>query len=182
MFAWPTQPLSAPIQIDARSLRNALGAFPTGVCLVTTVGADGKREGMTINSFASVSLTPPLILWSVREHARSADVFLNTPHFVLSVLAADQQDLAIHFAKPAADKFSSHEDEFEVGLGGCPRLRRALSTYECSLYSSHPEGDHSILVGLVQAFSHQDLAPLMFHRGRMGSMADLAGLAPAAAG
>ncbi len=148
---------------------------------MTTRGADGKREGMTINSFASVSLDPPLILWSVREQARSADVFLSSPHFVLSVLAADQQDLAMHFAMPALDKFSSMEDEFEVGLGGCPRLRRALTTFECSLYSSHPEGDHSILVGLVQRFSHQELEPLMFHCGRMGGMADLAGRALVAA-
>lgn len=174
MFAWPQQFVSEQSAFDVRALRQSLGSFCTGVCLVTTVSQDGKREGMTINSFSSVSLSPPLVLWSVREAARSADVYATAPYFIISVLATDQHALAMNFAKPAADKFSSVEDLFEPGLGGCPRLRRAVSTYECRLYSCHLEGDHSILVGHVQRFSHAQLPPLIFHQGRMGSLADLA--------
>lgn len=182
MFAWPEQPMLPQSSIDTRAFRNSLGAFPSGVCLVSTVGADGKREGMTINSFASVSLTPPLVLWSVRQEARSADVFLSAPHFVVSILAADQQSLALAFAKPAPDKFAAWEDHFETGLGGCPRLKQAVATYECSAYSCHREGDHSILVGQVLRLTHQDHEPLMFLRGRVGSLAELAesAVAPAA--
>jgi flavin reductase (DIM6/NTAB) family NADH-FMN oxidoreductase RutF len=129
---------------------------------------------MTINSFSSVSLTPPLILWSVRDAARSADIFLSAPYFVLSILAEDQKQLAGHFARPAPDKFDLWESSFEAGLGGCPRLTRSVATYECRLYSAHQEGDHSILVGRVDHFSHGDLPPLMFHGGRMGSLDELA--------
>jgi flavin reductase (DIM6/NTAB) family NADH-FMN oxidoreductase RutF len=173
MYAWPSEKVTQTAEPDERGLRRALGAFPTGVCLVTTVAADGKREGMTINSFSSVSLQPPLILWSVREAARSADVFLSSRHFVLSVLAADQQDVAAHFARTALDKFEAWEDAFEVGLVGCPRLKKSVATFECSLYSCHQEGDHSILIGRVQSFSHHAVSPLFFHAGQMGSLWEL---------
>jgi flavin reductase (DIM6/NTAB) family NADH-FMN oxidoreductase RutF len=179
MYAWPTEHAATEAPTDDKALRRALGAFPTGVCLVSTVSADGKREGMTINSFASVSLTPPLILWSVRDVARSAEAFLNSRHFVLSVLAADQQGLAAHFARPAPDKFADWEAAFEPGLGGCPRLRHSVATFECRLYSCHQEGDHSILVGRVEAYRHTDTPPLFFHGGRMGSLWDLAEALPA---
>ncbi len=172
MFAWPQHIPSEPAPIEARSLRQALAGFCTGVCLVTTVSKEGKREGMTINSFSSVSLDPPLVLWGVREAARSASVYVDSPAFIISVLAADQQDLALHFARPSEDKFSGVEDLFDEGLGACPRLKRAVSTYECQLYSCHHEGDHFLLVGQVKRFSHAQLSPLLFHRGRMGSLAD----------
>lgn len=178
MNALSTPCLSVPPLLDEHSLRQSLGGFCTGVCLVSTVGLDGKPEGMTINSFSSVSLSPPLILWSVREAARSAHVYRAAPYFVISVLAADQQALATHFAKPSADKFAAYADWFEAGLGGCPRLKRAVSTYECRLHACYPEGDHAILIGQVERFSHDEQAPLIFHQGRMGSMADL--IAPAA--
>lgn len=174
MFSWPNTPTTAHTPINERLFRQSLGAFPTGVCLVTTISGNGKPEGMTINSFSSVSLSPPLILWSVREAARSAEAFLCAPHFVLSVLAEDQRELAAHFARPAADKFAHWHDAFDSGVGGCPRLKRSVATYECRLYSAHEEGDHTILVGRVENFSHDDMPPLMFHNGRMGSMDELA--------
>ncbi len=162
--------------VDLRRLRQALGSFPTGVCLVTTVGADGKREGMTINSFASVSLTPPLVLWSVRDEARSAEVFIHTRHFVINVLAAQHRDLAMHFARPAVDKFAAHEAQFRSGVAGCPVLVDAMAVYECSLYSRHQEGDHTVLIGRVETFDHTDSPPLMFHAGQMGTIQELAAL------
>lgn len=174
MYSWIPVEGDAPQTLDAQRFRKALGSFPTGVCLVTTIADDGKREGMTINSFASVSLAPPLILWSIRDDARSASAFLTSRSFVLSVLAANQADLAMHFARPTPDKFQSCEDAFEPGMDACPRLRHSVATYECTVYSRHQEGDHTILLGRVQEFSASDQAPLLFHAGKMGSMQELA--------
>lgn len=180
MYAWCDAPPTAPpSSADERRLRQSFGAFTTGVCLVTTVGPDGKREGMTVNSFASVSLAPPLILWSVREAARSAEVFIASPVYTLSILAAAQADLAMHFARPTADKFAAVEDQFEIGALGCPKLKTAVATFECRTYSRHHEGDHTILVGRVETCVQQpELVPLMFHAGRMGSLWELAGQLP----
>src|SRR5260221_9468813 len=118
MYSWTLITGDTPVTSDARSFRQSLGAFPTGVCLVTTVAPDGKCEGMTINSFASVSLAPPLILWSIRDDARSADAFIASDHFILSVLGASQHSLALHFSRPAVDKFVACEQDFDSGIGG----------------------------------------------------------------
>jgi len=179
MFSWAQLPGQAPVH-DAGLFRQALGSFPTGVCLVTTLSPAGKREGMTINSFAPVSLAPPLILWSIRDEARSAEVFLSCRHFTLSVLAAAQRDLAAHFARPAPDKFAAWEAQFDAGLGGCPVLLGAVATFECDTYSRYSEGDHTILIGRVERFTNTQATPLFFHSGQMGSLWDLAScLAPA---
>lgn len=180
MYSWALITGDTPETLDARAFRQALGAFPTGVCLVTTVSPEGKREGMTINSFASVSLSPPLVLWSIKDDARSAEVFLAGGAFILHVLSASQAALALHFARPAPDKFSDWEDAFDRGIAGCPRLRESAATFECSTYSRHQEGDHTILLGKVAHFSRTDTAPLLFHMGQMGSLAELAQGATAA--
>jgi flavin reductase (DIM6/NTAB) family NADH-FMN oxidoreductase RutF len=178
MFSWAQLSGETPVH-DAGLFRQALGSFPTGVCLVSTLSPAGKREGMTINSFASVSLAPPLILWSIRDEARSADVFLSCRHFTLSVLAATQQELAAHFSRPAPDKFAAWEEHFEPGLGGCPVLRDAVATFECGTYSRYSEGDHTILIGRVERFRKTQAPPLLFHSGQMGSLWELASrLAP----
>jgi flavin reductase (DIM6/NTAB) family NADH-FMN oxidoreductase RutF len=174
MYSWALITGDAAETVDARQFRQALGAFPTGVCLVTTTNDDGKREGMTINSFASVSLDPPLILWSIRDDARSADAFLSARSFNLSVLTCDQEALGLHFAKPAPDKFERYADDFDVGANQCPRLKDSVATFECSTYSRHQEGDHTILLGRVERFTRSDKAPLLFHSGQMGSLWDLA--------
>jgi flavin reductase (DIM6/NTAB) family NADH-FMN oxidoreductase RutF len=174
MYSWTLITGDTPTTSDARSLRQSLGTFPTGVCLVTTVSEGGKREGMTINSFAAVSLVPPLILWSIRDDTRSADVFISGRHFILSVLAATQEPVARHFARPAPDKFSAWESEFEVGIGGCPRLRGSVATFECTTYSRHQEGDHTILLGQVERHARTEAPPLLLHMGQMGSLWDLA--------
>ena len=174
MYSWALITGDSADTVDARQLRQALGAFPTGVCLVTTTTPEGKREGMTINSFASVSLDPPLILWSIRDDTRSADAFLSARPFNLSVLTAEQRDLAWHFAKPAADKFEHFAEAFEAGPNGCPRLLESVATFECSTYSRHQEGDHTIILGRVERFSRTDTPPLLFHSGQMGSLWDLA--------
>jgi flavin reductase (DIM6/NTAB) family NADH-FMN oxidoreductase RutF len=174
MYSWALITGDAANTTDARSFRQSLGTFPTGVCLVTTRGEDGKCEGMTINSFAAVSLTPPLILWSIRDDTRSADAFVMGRYFVLSVLAASQREIAQHFARPAADKFADWDRSFEPGLGGCPRLRGGVATFECTVYSRHQEGDHTILLGHVEKHSRNDGPPLLLHMGQMGSLLELA--------
>ncbi len=174
MYSWALVTGDTPTTLNSRSLREALASFATGVCLVTTRSLDGKREGLTINSFSSVSLTPPLVLWSIRDDTRSADAFLAGRSFVLSVLAESQRELAMHFARPAADKFAGREDDFEEGIGGCPRLRSSVATFECTTYSRYQEGDHTILLGRVEAFAKSDMQPLVFYLGQMGSLAELA--------
>lgn len=174
MYSWSFIGGDAPLTVDAGRFRRALGSFPTGVCLVTTVGPDGKREGMTINSFASVSLAPPLVLWSIRDDTRSAEAFLTCRNYTISILASDQKEMASHFARPAFDKFAAYEDAFAVGIGGCPKLKHSAATFECASYSRYQEGDHTILVGRVDAFSSSEATPLLFHSGQMGSVWEVA--------
>ncbi|MFT3666423.1 flavin reductase family protein [Piscinibacter sp.] len=178
MYSWTPLMTDAPLGIDALGFRRSLGAFPTGVCLVTTVDATGKREGVTVNSFASVSLAPPLVLWSIRDEARSSEAFVLGRHFIIHVLGLDQQDLAQHFARPAPDKFAAFDAQFAPGIGGCPRLRAGgVATYECTTYSRHQEGDHTILVGRVARYASRAAQPLVFHAGRMGSLQEIAAAA-----
>jgi flavin reductase (DIM6/NTAB) family NADH-FMN oxidoreductase RutF len=174
MYSWTLITGDIPQTSDARAFRQSLATFPTGVCLVTTVTSDGKHEGMTINSFASVSLDPPLILWSIRDDARSADAFIDGRYFILSVLAASQRAIALHFARSAPDKFADWRHEFDHGIGGCRRLRECAATFECTNYSRHQEGDHTILLGHVESHTRSAALPLVLHMGEMGSLSDLA--------
>jgi flavin reductase (DIM6/NTAB) family NADH-FMN oxidoreductase RutF len=147
--------------------------------LVTTVCADGKREGMTVNSFTSVSLEPLLILWSIRNDTGSGDAFIAGRAFNLSELSREQRELALHFACPAPDKFERFESEFNMADNACPRLGSAVATFECSTYSRHQEGDHTtILLGRVDQFNSSDEPLLLLHSGQMGSLWDLAQLWP----
>jgi flavin reductase (DIM6/NTAB) family NADH-FMN oxidoreductase RutF len=174
MYSWTLITGDVPRTSDARAFRQSLATFPTGVCLVTTISERGKREGMTINSFASVSLAPPLILWSIRDDARSADVFISGPHFILSVLSTSQREIALHFARAAPDKFVGWEEHFETGIGGCPKLRAGAATFECTTYSRYQEGDHTILLGRVEHHARSPALPLVLHMGEMGSLGELA--------
>src|ERR1700737_2331304 len=106
--------------IHPRDFRNALGTYPTGVTIITAAGADGKPYGITCNSFASVSLNPPLVLWSLVLYSSSLTAFQNATHFAVNVLGASQQALANKFAKSADDKFVGVE--WTPGLGGAPLL------------------------------------------------------------
>ena len=174
MFSWIELETPEGLAPDARAFRASLGRFSTGVCLVTTRDAQGKAEGMTINSFTSVSLSPPLVLWSIRNDARSAGTFFASGHFNISVLGAAHKDLALHFAKPAEDKFERFTTAFKDAANGAPRLAKSVATYECSTYSLHREGDHTLLIGRVDRFDGDPLDPLLFHAGQIGSLADIA--------
>lgn len=148
---------------DPRQLRQALGRFATGVAVITTRAADGKLEGLTANSFSSVSLDPPLVLWSLRKSAPSFDSFRGSGHFAVNVLGRHQHRHCRHFATPAPDKFA--EVPHHAGLGGCPLLPGCLASFECSLHSVVDGGDHVILIGRVERAAYTEGEPLIFSGG-----------------
>lgn len=157
-------------QHDARDFRTALGCFPTGVCLITTLALDHRRVGLTANSFSSVSLEPPMVLWSLARTASSAPVFRDAEYFAINVLAADDQALSGHFAKSGADKFAAFAERFTPGLGGVPVLRGAVASFECHSRHRYYGGDHIIVIGVVERYGYDpERPPLVFHRGRYGA-------------
>ncbi|MGJ5621321.1 flavin reductase family protein [Sulfitobacter sp. MF3-043] len=150
----------------AQQLRSAFGRYGTGVTVVTTQTAAGPL-GITANSFSSVSLDPPLVLWSPAITSKRHDAFATAAHFCIHVLAADQRALADHFATQGHG--FDHCDWFE-GFGGAPTLRGCLATFHCDTYAVHTAGDHSLILGHVkQAAELQKAGPgLMFDQGRYG--------------
>ena len=152
-------------QHDARDFRTALGTFPTGVCLITTAAPDGRRAGLTVNSFSSVSLDPPMVLWSLARTASSAPVFRDAEYFAINVLGLGDAELSSRFAKSGAEKFAPYAHRFSAGLGGAPLLAGAVATFECHSRHRYYGGDHIIVIGVVERYRHTDLPPLVFHRG-----------------
>lgn len=148
---------------DSRQLRNALGRFPTGVTVITT-SADGKREGLTANSFSALSLDPPLVLWSIVRKSASLPGFLASGHFAINVLASNQPEMSHRFATPTADKFAGLE--VRDGLGGSPLLPGALASFECETERTIEGGDHILFVGRVHRIRYSDGDPLIFSGGR----------------
>ena len=155
-------------EFDKRAFRTALGSFATGVTIITARGANGKLAGLTVNSFASVSLDPPLVLWSLSLYSPALAVFQHCSHYAINVLAADQIELSDHFAKPtienADDKFSTLK--FDAGSGGAPLLPGCCARFECRNETRHPGGDHLIFIGQVEKYSCEERAPLLFQGGR----------------
>ncbi len=149
---------------DPREFRNALGAFATGVTVVTAAAPDGSRAGVTANSFNSVSLNPPMILWSLAKTSRSRAIFEQAAYWAVHILAADQDHLSNHFAKSAADKFAGLE--IETGIGGIPLLKDYATRLQCKTAFKYEGGDHVIFVGEVLSFDRRDVAPLVFHGGK----------------
>lgn len=150
-------------ELDPREFRNALGNFATGVTIVTAVGEDGRRVGLTANSFSSVSLDPPLVLWSLSRKAPSLPVFTDASHFAINVLAEDQVALSNRFASPAKDKFEGVA--WRPGLGGAPLIDGCVASFECRNYMQYDGGDHVIFVGHVDRFDYSARAPLLFVSG-----------------
>lgn len=154
-----------PPSFSAQEFRAALGMFATGVTIVTARAMDGQVIGLTANSFNSVSLTPPLVLWSLSRVAASLPVFSAGSHYAINVLAADQKALAERFASRGADRWSGVV--FDTGAGGAPLLHGAAATFECFNRSRYEEGDHVIFVGEVERCTRREGAsPLLFHGGR----------------
>lgn len=148
----------------ARRFRIALGAFATGVTIVTTRDADGRDIGLTCNSFNSVSLDPPMVLWSLAKSARSLPAFIAASHFAVHVLAANQEELSLRFATRGSAKFAGLD--LERGAGQTPLLGGCSARFQCRTAFRHEAGDHMIFVGEVEAFDRSDLPELLFHRGR----------------
>ncbi|HYU68828.1 MAG TPA: flavin reductase family protein [Burkholderiales bacterium] len=157
-------------ELDARDFRSALGRFPTGVCLVTTLGSGGRPAGMTVNSFTSVSLDPPMVLWSLSREASSAPVFREAEYFAVNVLAACDAEIASHFAMQGPDKFAAYAARFAPGIGAVPVLQGAAATFECHTRHRNYGGDHIILIGAVERYAHTDRPPLVFHRGKYAAL------------
>lgn len=145
--------------------RAALGMFATGVTIVTTRTEDGQPIGLTANSFNSVSLEPPLVLWSLSQAAASLAAFRAGSHYAIHVLAADQRELAERFATRGADRWQGVDPL--PGAGGVPLIAGAAATFECFNRSRYDEGDHVIFVGEVERCTWREGAsPLLFHGGR----------------
>jgi flavin reductase (DIM6/NTAB) family NADH-FMN oxidoreductase RutF len=139
--------------------------FATGVTIVTARTAQGSLVGLTANSFNSVSMSPPLVLWSLARTAGSMAAFSAGSHYAINILSASQQDLARQFAAQGMDRFANVE--FTHGTEGAPLIQGAVATFECFNRSQYQEGDHVIFVGEVERCAFQPGAsPLLYHGGK----------------
>ena len=151
------------VPFDQRQLRDVLGTFVTGVTVVTTRDADGVAHGVTVNAFSSVSLEPPLILWSQAIASRSYPAFRDSPRFAVNILAHDQIGLSQHFARSREDKF--HGIAHHCGLGEVPILEGVAAHLECVQVAAYPGGDHVVYIGRVERIGRSGRAPLAFGHG-----------------
>ncbi len=163
-----TPPQTTQAQAPAFSsaeFRASLAMFATGVTIITARIATGELVGLTANSFNSVSLSPPLVLWSLSQAASSMVAFSTGSHYAINILAADQKDLAERFASKRADRWDGVA--FADGVAGAPLLAGAAASFECFNRSRYQEGDHVIFVGEVERCSHREgAAPLLYHGGK----------------
>ena len=157
------KPRTPPTPPTATVLRAALGRFATGVTIITCRDAAGAPVGLTANSFSSLSLDPPLVLWSLRKASSSMAAFAAAPHFAVNVLAETQVDLSRRFAASQNDKFA--EGHWADGCGGVPVLSGCAAVFECALQASHDAGDHVLFIGTVLRLADLALAPLLFQGG-----------------
>ncbi len=153
-----------PPNFDARQLRDALGRFTTGVTVVTTRDAHGQPHGVTANSFTSVSLDPPLVLWCQALNARSYPVYRDSPYFAVNILAEHQREVSGRFARSGEDKFA--DLPHDSGLGEVPILPEVVAHLECLKVASHLTGDHVIYIGQVQRLAVSEGQPLIFNGGQ----------------
>ena len=157
--------------IDPRTLRDTLGCFATGVTIVTSDAPDGELLGITANSFNSVSLDPPLVLFSLHRRAFSLNAFEQSGHFAINVLRDSQKQLSNVFAKALVDKWSGVH--YEVWETGSPILTDCLANLECATEATHDGGDHVIFIGRVKRMRRNDSgSPLLYYRGGYCSLAE----------
>lgn len=151
-----------------RALRHCLGRFATGITVVTTQAATGEPVGLTVNSFNSVSLNPPLILWSLAKRSNWLETFNAAPHFAVNILAADQEALSQRFASARGPGFA--DLTWSAGQTGSPILPGCLATLECRTVQQIDGGDHVIYLAAVEHFSTHDGDPLLFFAGRYATL------------
>ena len=162
-----SSPRAPAREFDAVQFRQALSQFATGVTVITTRLADGSFRGLTASSFNSVSLSPPLVLWSLGNAANSLPIFSGNSHYVINVLGADQAHLAQRFSRRTDKPFEGVE--YELSRTGQPILKGVSAWFECHNRSRYPEGDHVIFVGEVEECAFDPQASLIFHAGQFGS-------------
>ncbi|CAM3601479.1 flavin reductase family protein [Polaromonas hydrogenivorans] len=150
--------------LDPKEFRAALGSFATGVTVITARAADGTAVGLTANSFNSVSIDPPMVLWSLSKRAYSLPVFTASEHWAVHVLAADQEPLSNRFARAGEDKFAGLD--LEDNVASLPLLKGCAARFQCKTSFQYEGGDHIIFVGEVTSFERSDHPPLVFHAGR----------------
>jgi flavin reductase (DIM6/NTAB) family NADH-FMN oxidoreductase RutF len=155
-------PQNAPL-FDSQRLRRALGHFATGVTIITARSPNGEPIGMTCNSFASVSLEPPLVQWSIAKTSRNYAAICSAEHFAVHVLDARQRDLCRQFSAKDQDRFAG--TEIEIGLHNLPLIKSYHARFECETYARHEAGDHTIVIGRVLQLDEQAGDPLIFYRG-----------------
>jgi len=148
---------------DTKAYRSTLGCFATGVTIITTRRADGECVGLTINSFNSVSLDPPLVLWSLSLYSQSLPAFQEASYFAVNILAADQAHLSNRFASQKPNRFEGVN--FTFGKGGAPLIEGCAAYLECQQQYRHYGGDHIIFLGRVVDFVSTQREPLIFCRG-----------------
>ena len=149
---------------DSREFRRALGRFATGITVVTALGPKGELAGLTVNSFNSVSLDPPLVLWSLGRISPAHDIFEAATHFAVNVLSADQMALSNNFSRSSPHKFD--DVVWTPSIHGTPLLPGCCASFECRVVARHPGGDHTIFIGEVEKFAHDvTRAPLIYFGG-----------------
>ncbi|MEQ8206442.1 MAG: flavin reductase family protein, partial [Woeseia sp.] len=148
---------------DEFDLRRSLGRFATGVTVITCDDALGRPCGITANSFSSVSLNPPLVLWNIAKVSNSLEAYLNADRYSINVLAADQRDLAVHFAK--SDHTLFERISYDKNQHGVPVLPATIACFDCRTQQIHDCGDHFIIVGEVEEYRASDQTPLLFFGG-----------------
>ena len=150
-------------KFDSRELRNVLGCFGTGVTVVTTLDTVGRKVGLTANSFSSVSLDPPIVLWSLSKHSKSLNAFLNCSRFVINVLSMEQLPLSNQFSKTAEDRFAGVSTS--KGLGELPVIDDCAANIECKAISSQEVGDHILFLGQIERYNYLKKDTLLFCNG-----------------
>jgi len=156
--------MSVATEFDARAFRSALGTFTTGVTIITARAEDGTRVGLTANSFNSVSLEPPMVLWSLAKNSRSLPVFETADFWTVHILSCEQDDLSNRFASRSDDKFGGLD--LDEGIGGVPMLQDCTARFQCKASFKYEGGDHIIFVGEVVEFDRSEKLPLVFHGGK----------------
>lgn len=153
-------------KIDARELRNCFGKFATGITVITSVSRQGIKIGLTVNSFSSLSIDPPMILWSLDNRSLNLEELIEASHFAVNVLASDQMEISNNFASRAENKF---EDIDTIdGKNGMPLLKDTVAFLECKNVHQYPGGDHTIFVGEVEDFAISNKKPLLYANGQYG--------------
>ena len=153
------------MSLDSREFRNALGRFPTGICVITANPQGFAPFGMTVNSFASVSLSPPLVLWSLQNDSECFAAFEKADKYGVNILAADQTELSTKYAKKGDHALDSAH--YTLGRHGTPLLRGAVTSFECDIWQRYDGGDHVILVGKVETMQNSTAdSPLVFFSGK----------------